>query len=197
MSVQTTASPMQLSVTWARSFSREQRLFHGLALDRVAQGPQQAARLDLALDEVVLRAFLQRLGGQRLVVEAGQHHQRDARRGRVGPPHRLQPLRVGQPEIEQDDVDGMLVPGAPRPRSCTRRASRRSCERLLVEHLAQQARVAGVVLDDRRSAAVRGRWASIRARSSAHAGSLTFVSQKSLMLFTRLSNASSCTGLVR
>jgi hypothetical protein len=28
-------------------------------------------------------------------------------------------------------------------------------------------------------------------------GNLTFVSQKSLMLFTRLSNSSSCTGFVR
>ena len=37
MSVQMTASPMQLSVTSARSFSIEQRLFHGLALDGIAQ----------------------------------------------------------------------------------------------------------------------------------------------------------------
>ena len=43
----------------------EQRLLHGLALDRVAERPQQAARLDLALDEVVLRAFLQGLRRQR------------------------------------------------------------------------------------------------------------------------------------
>ena len=36
----------------------EQRFFHGLALDRIAQRPQQPARLDLAFDQIILRAFL-------------------------------------------------------------------------------------------------------------------------------------------
>ena len=56
----------------------EQRLFHHLALDGIAQGAQQPARLDLPFDEIILRALLQGLRGQRLVVEAGQHHQRHA-----------------------------------------------------------------------------------------------------------------------
>src|SRR4029077_4854969 len=38
-----------------------QRLFTGLALDGIAQGSQKSARLDLAFDEIILRAFLQRL----------------------------------------------------------------------------------------------------------------------------------------
>ena len=57
----------------------EQRLFHGLALDGIAQGPQQPVRLDLAFDEIVLRAFLHGLCGQRLVVQACEHDQ--GRRG--------------------------------------------------------------------------------------------------------------------
>ena len=96
----------------------EQRLFHDLALDGVAQRTQQPARLDLALDQIVLRAFLQRLGGQRLVVQAGQHHQGNARRGGVRPPHRLQPLRVGQSQVEQDDVGRRARRDASRRRAC-------------------------------------------------------------------------------
>ena len=42
---------------------RQGRAFHGLALDGVAQRPQQPARLDLALDEIVLCALLQGLQG--------------------------------------------------------------------------------------------------------------------------------------
>ena len=107
MSVQTTASPMRIERDLGALLFVEQRLLHDLALDRVAQGPQQPARLDLALDEIVLRAFLQRLCGQRLVVEPGEDHQRDTRRGRVRPADRIEALRVGKPEVEQDDVDRM------------------------------------------------------------------------------------------
>src|SRR6266403_1929769 len=52
----------------------EQRLFHALALDGIAQGSQKPPRVDLAFDEIVLRAFLQGLRGQRLVVQARQYH---------------------------------------------------------------------------------------------------------------------------
>src|SRR5680860_278317 len=60
---------------------------------------------------------------------------------------------------------------------------------LLVEHLAQQTGVSGVIFDQEQQ----------RDRLLAHplclCGNLTFVSQKSLMLFTRLANSSNCTGL--
>src|ERR1700674_3517985 len=82
----------------------EQCLFHDLALDGIAQGSQKPARLDLALDEIVLRAFLQGLCGHRFVVQARQHHQGDAGRGCVGPPYRSQSLCIGQPQVEQDNV---------------------------------------------------------------------------------------------
>ena len=42
---------------------REQRLFQELALHGMAQGSQKPARLDLAFDEIVFRAFLQGLYG--------------------------------------------------------------------------------------------------------------------------------------
>ena len=63
----------------------EQCIFQALVLDGVAQRSQQTARLDLSLNEVVLRAFLEGLGGKRLVVQAREHHQRHARCRRAGP----------------------------------------------------------------------------------------------------------------
>ena len=71
---------------------REERLFHGVSLNRVAQESHQAARVDLALDEIVLRACLERLKGQRLVIPAGQHDERHARRGCVRAPDGGDPL---------------------------------------------------------------------------------------------------------
>ena len=68
-----------------------------------------------------------------------------------------------------------------------------SSRALLVEHLAKQTRIARIVLDQQKRL---DRFVAHPALRSA-AASLTFVSQKSLMLLTRTSNASSCTGLLR
>src|SRR5580692_6193642 len=68
-------------------FFVEQGLLHVLALDGVAQGTKETARIDLALDEIVLDAFLQSTGGQRLVVQGRQHYQRYAGRDSSGPPY--------------------------------------------------------------------------------------------------------------
>ena len=62
----------------------------------------------------------------------------------------------------------------------------------LTEHLCEQTGVAWIVFDEENP----------RDRNGAHIacrefGSFTLVSQKSLMLFTSVSKASSCTGLVR
>ena len=105
LSVQTTASPMQLSVTWARSFSANRASSIGLALDGIAQGPEQPARLDLAFDEIVLRAFLQGSSGQGFVIQPRQHHQGVVGRDRADPPKRSQPMRVGQSQVQQDNVN--------------------------------------------------------------------------------------------
>ena len=95
-SVQATASPMQLSVTSARSFSANTASSMMLRSIAYRSERMQPAGLDLALDEVVLGALLQRLGCQGLVVAAGQHDQWDTRRGGVCPADRIQALRVEQ-----------------------------------------------------------------------------------------------------
>ena len=74
----------------------------------------------------------------------------------------------------------------------TPRASIRHCASLLVEHLAEQAGVSGIILDQEKYFD----WFMAHPLHLC-CGNLTLVSQKSLMLFTRLSNASSCTGLLR
>ena len=96
-----------------------------------------------------MRAFLQGLCGQRLVVQAGQHHQRDAGRRGVRPPHGLQSLCVGQAQVEQDDVNGMLGKMiTARPSLMFHDVRQLGIVRaLLVEHLAEQAGVSRVVLD--------------------------------------------------
>ena len=126
---------------------RQGRTFHGLALDGVAQRPQQPALLDLALDEIVLRAQLERLHGQRLVVQACEHDHGDAGRSGVSPPYRFQSLCIGQTQVEQDNVDGVLrkmrlgIAHALHVRQL-------SVERaLLVQHLADKTCVPGVIFD--------------------------------------------------
>ena len=43
---------------------------HAVALNGVAKGPWKRAIFDLAFDQIVLRAFLHRFGGQLFVVQA-------------------------------------------------------------------------------------------------------------------------------
>src|SRR5579862_6147012 len=108
------------------------------------------------------------------------------------PTHCLQSLRVGQSQVEQGDVEGTLPKllfGFTHALGLPHFGFVRSC---LIEHLPKQTSVSGVVLDQEKQPK----------RLPNHAfclgcGNLTLVSQKSLMLFTKASNASSCTGLLR
>ena len=106
-------------------------------------------------------------------------------------PYRYQSLRIGQPQIEQDNVKHtprkMLLGLAH-----ASHVRQFSVVRAFIEPLAEQTGVSGVVFDqeDRFD------------RFLVHplcvcCGNLTFVSQKSLMLFTKPSKASNCTGLQR
>ena len=79
-----------------------------LAFRGIAQRPQKAALLDLAFDEIVLCALLERLLGHGFIVQAREHHEGNTGRRGVGPPYRPQPLCIRQPRVEQDDVDRML-----------------------------------------------------------------------------------------
>ena len=54
---------------------QKQRVFHALALNRIADRAQHRAQIQLAFDEIVLRAGVQGLRRQCIVVTAGHHHQ--------------------------------------------------------------------------------------------------------------------------
>lgn len=77
---------------------------HALAFDGVANGARQPAKLELALDETVLRTLLQGLRGQRFVIHPHEQDQRRAGRHRAHLPHGSQSLGIRQGRIEQDDV---------------------------------------------------------------------------------------------
>ena len=111
------------------------------------QRSQQSGGVDLALDETALRAFLQSLFGHGLVFQAREHHQRDAGRGCADPAHRFKSLRIGQPQIEQNDLDRMLrqVRLGLGQALYVRQAG--FVRPPLVEHLAERTGVCGVVFD--------------------------------------------------
>jgi hypothetical protein len=54
-----------------------------MTLNRKAKRSQKRGRLDFALDEIVLRSFLQRLRGPRFVIKTGAYNERNARRNFV------------------------------------------------------------------------------------------------------------------
>jgi hypothetical protein len=88
---------------------REHQLTLGLVglatADRVADRARQHAAVDLALDEIVLCARLHGGGPGRLVVEPGQHDQRDRRPLHANPGHGIQTRGVRQLQVEQHAVD--------------------------------------------------------------------------------------------
>jgi hypothetical protein len=127
-----------------------QALLGALALDRVAHRAHQEPPLDLALDQVVLRADVHGAHREVLVVVAGEHHDRQMHRRDVHPRHRLQPLRIGQREIEEhhlerpfgDQLQRLAEPGD---------VDHVECFAGLAEQLADQTSVTRVVLDEQDS----------------------------------------------
>jgi hypothetical protein len=115
-----------------------------LALDGVAQSPAQQHPVDLALDQVVLGALADGGDAEVLIVQAGEHADRDAA-GRVQ--HVAQAAetgRVGQPEVEQDAVH-RCEPG---PRGChVRRDLQVDLGAGLGEQFLDEERVTGIVFD--------------------------------------------------
>ncbi len=107
MSVQITASAMQFERGLGAFLFIDQDLFVHLALNGIAQGSHECVRLDLALDEIVLRALSNGLNCLRLVVQAGQQHNGDAGRDCAHPSDRLQSFWIGQSQVQQDNVNGM------------------------------------------------------------------------------------------
>ena len=145
----------------------------------------------MAFYEVVLRAFLQGLRGNRLVVQPSQYHQGDVGRSRVGALNRRQSLRIGQPQVQQDYIDRVLhnmLLGVSHALNMRQLSVERA---FLVQHLAEKARVSGVVFDQQNSPDT-----FLRHQLRVCCGSLTFFNQKSVMFFMSASNSSNCTGFV-
>ncbi len=67
--------------------------------------PQEHAGRGLALYQVVLGAFAYGLDSHGLVFQSGQYDDGQVRSGGVGPLQRGYTHAVGQPQIEQDDID--------------------------------------------------------------------------------------------
>ena len=170
----------------------EERLIHRRALDGVAERPQEPPRIDLTLDEEVLGTQLERARGEGVVIETGEHHQRDSRSYCLHPLDRVQALGIRQTEVQQHDVDAVV--GEVQLRLPHRRDVRQlGTERVLAaEHLADQPGIARVVLHDQQQLPCHG-----DAHRVARDGSRALTSQKSLMLSTMPMNTSSSTGFVR
>ena len=176
----------------------EQRLFHDVALDRVTESAQQASRIDLSFDEVVLRSLLEGQARHLFVIETGQYDQRNARGRGACASYRFDTVRVRQPEIQEDDIDDVRREMRFSLRHRLHVDEVRGMRAALVQHLAQQPGIAEVVLDEEKAGDLPEKAGDLLCHSLfLCCGSFTFVSQKSLMLLTRFSNASSCTGLVR
>ena len=86
-----------------------QQLLRGLlALDGVTNGPRNLPPVGLPLDQVVLHTLLDRRQANALVVGAGQHHDRQPGRRVVGAPIRFRSGAVGQRQVQQEHVEGLL-----------------------------------------------------------------------------------------
>ena len=122
------------------------RLVGAPALDRVAHRPREALPVDLALDQVVLRAGGHGLRAAHLVVEAREDEHRQLHALGLELVQRGQAMRVGQVEVEQDAVD-LLEVLAPRlgERVGADELDVRTADR---EELLDEQRVAVVVLDE-------------------------------------------------
>ena len=116
---------------------------------------------------------------------------RDGRRRGVSPADRTKTLGVGEPEVQEDDVDRVGGEVHLRRAHVPNMGQVRPARALIDEHLAQQPCIAWIVLDEQDA-----RDCGARTHQSGLCGKVTRVSQKSLMLRTRSSNSSSWTGFV-
>ncbi len=77
-----------------------------LALDGIADRAVEQRRVDLALDQVVLRSLAHRPQRQPGVVVPGHDHDRHLTAALVEPLEGLDAARIGQRQVEQHDVEG-------------------------------------------------------------------------------------------
>ena len=164
------------------------------ALDGILHRAQQQFPVDLALDEVILRAALDRGQCQRLVVGAGEDDDGDFGRMRVDLGERLEAQAVGQRQVEQHEGDIAAGKRLETAREAVGVLEPESGGRLLQEHFPDQAGVARVVLDQQDG---------LQAVDNCHAevhhlagGRVTTVSQNRSIDCTTTMNLSRSTGLV-
>ncbi len=119
-----------------------------LALDRIADGPAQQLAVGACLPEVVLRALVDGLHGQRLAVVSAQHDDRKIGRHLGQLRERLEPGRVAEGEVEQDAVElpGHEVLARGRQRGAVTEPGLRA--EGVVEQLGEERRVLRTVHDE-------------------------------------------------
>jgi len=158
-----------------------------LALDRIVHRSHQELAVELALDEVVLGADLDRRQRHRLVVVAGEHDDRNLGRVRVDFGEGVQAMAIRQRQVEQyqpgffrgEEIQPVRQPlGAVQPE---RRIG------ILRQHFADEACVARVVFDQQDG---------VRGDAHSPLGSVTTVSQNMSIDWTTTMNFSRSTGLV-
>lgn len=164
-------------------------LFRALALDGVAYRAHQQVAVHFSFDEIVLGALAQRAGRQLFVLKPREDHDRQMRDLPVRPHHGVEPLRIGQREIEQDDLEAPFVEAEERfsepidVRQVELAASR------LCQGLAQQTRISRIIFDQKN---FNGQNAHVISAT----GSFTIVSQNSSIDLTTSMNCPRSTGLL-
>src|SRR5262249_16468549 len=153
-----------------------------LALDRVPDRAREQIAVHFSLDEIILRAFTQRLHRELVVLHPGQNDNRQMGDQRMELQNRIQALGVGQREIEQDDGEGFLVEAPERVGEAPDMRELEAHAGAFRQRLAQEARVAAIVLDQQN---FDRSWAQADS-----CGSLTIVSQKSSIDWTTRINCS-------
>jgi hypothetical protein len=117
-----------------------------VTLDRVADEAGQQAAVEHLLGEVVLGAGLDGPDRQLLVVEAGEHHHRDAGPLALELGEAVQPLAVGQVEVEQDHVDAAAGEGGERSGEALHVGEPEAVATGVLQRRLEQAGVGAVVL---------------------------------------------------
>ena len=120
---------------------------HPVPLDGVAQRAGEDPRVRLALHQVALRTALHGPQAHLLVVEPGEHHDGQLRRDAVHPPQGIQTVGFGEPQVEEDRLEG---PGHDGGQGGVEVAGVLDLEFEpggAGQGLAHQARIGGIVLD--------------------------------------------------
>ncbi len=93
-----------------------QRLDRPAALGSVADGPDQQLAVDVSLHQIVLSAGANGPHGQSFIIVTGEHDDRNLGRLGVGAHQGVEPVGVGEREIQQHDVERVAAQAVQRGR---------------------------------------------------------------------------------